>query len=55
MREVELVTVGLPTVSLGGVSWVNGDTGGHEHDYVGNWLWDDGSCILWDDGLVIAL
>lgn len=57
MIEVGLITVGLPTVALGGVSWVSAESGGgsHEHDYVGNWLWDDGGCILWDDGLVMAL
>lgn len=57
MIEVGIPSVGLPTVAIGGVSWVSGsaESGGHEHDYVGNWLWDDGGCILWDDGSVMAL
>lgn len=56
MRSVGLVAVGLPTVAIGGVVWQGaGGSDGHEHDYVGNWLWDDGGCILWDDGLVMAL
>lgn len=54
MRSVGLLTIGLPTVVLGGISWVASESG-HEHDYVGNWLWDDDSCVLWDDGSVMAL
>lgn len=53
---VEIPHIGLPVITLDGVSWVANDNGGsHEHDYIGNWLWDDGSCILWDDGAVMAL
>lgn len=56
MNEIELFTIGLPLVELEGVTWETSTLGGgHEHDYVGNWLWDDGTCILWDDGSVIAL
>lgn len=51
--KVELPRVGLPVVALAGVT--SGESAGHEHDYIGNWLWDDGTCILWDDGSVIAL
>lgn len=53
--EVGLLTVGVPSVGVQGLTWASMGSGGHEHDYVGNWLWDDGGCILWDDGLVIAL
>ena len=53
--KVELLNVGLPSVELNGVAWIDASESGHEHDYVGNWLWDDGGCILWDDGLAIAL
>lgn len=52
--EVKLPEVRLLEVAFGGVSWVASESG-HEHDYVGNWLWDDGGCILWDDGAVMAL
>lgn len=51
--EIGLYEVGLPCVELGGVNMIPEQS--HIHDYVGNWLWDDGGCILWDDGLVIAL
>lgn len=53
--KVGLISVGLPSVGLQGLTWVSGAESGHEHDYVGNWLWDDGGCILWDDGAVMAL
>lgn len=54
--EVKIPEVGLLEVALADIAWVSGSQeGGHEHDYVGNWLWDDGGCILWDDGLAIAL
>ena len=53
LAKVEIFTIGIPLIDMGGVSWVSQE--GHVHDYVGNWLWDDGGCILWDDGSVIAL
>lgn len=55
MREVGLLSVGLPTVALEGVSWVGEQGGGGGQHEGGHWLWDDGGYILWDDGLAIAL
>lgn len=52
--SAEIPSVELASVTLQGVTWVASEKR-HEHDYIGNWLWDDGSCILWDDGSVIAL
>ena len=54
LPTIGLPQVGLPIVTLQGVSWMSAEVR-HEHDYIGNWLWDDGSCILWDDGAVMAL
>lgn len=55
LPNVEIPSVGIRSVAFQGVTWVNVDAKGHEHDYIGNWLWDDGTCILWDDGAVMAL
>lgn len=56
IREVGIREVGLPVVELQSLTWVDVEAGSrHEHDYIGNWLWDDGTCILWDDGAVMAL
>lgn len=54
LPKVILPQTGIPIITLQGVVWVQEEMS-HIHDYVGNWLWDDGGCILWDDGLVIAL
>ena len=58
LLEIGIPTAGLQVVLLGGVGMASAGAsggGGHEHDYIGNWLWDDGGCILWDDGSVMAL
>lgn len=55
LPKVGIQSARLPEVKLGGVSWVEGEGGGHEPHYGGHWLWDDGSHILWDDGSFISL
>lgn len=52
---MDIFEIGIPSVELYGVDWVGTSESGHPHDYVGNWLWDDGGCILWEDNTVIAL
>lgn len=54
LAKIELVPIGLPNVSLEGFALMGAEEDGHIHDYVGNWLWDDGTCILWDDGDVMS-
>lgn len=56
IQEITLPVVSLLSVTLTVVTGGNGATVAiHEHDNIANWLWDDGSCILWDDNTVIAL
>ena len=52
---VEIVEIGIPSVDLWDVDFIGEGEIKHKHDYIGNWLWDDDSCILWPDGGVIAL
>lgn len=52
---MEVVEIGIPLFELWNVDWAGASESEHPHDYVGNWLWDDGGCILWDDGTVMAL
>ena len=42
-------------VRWGGAKFAKNKMMVHPHDDIANWLWDDGSCILWDDNTVIAL
>lgn len=51
----EIFEIGIPIVDLWSVDLVDEDEEYHKHDYIGNWLWDDGGCILWDDNTVMAL
>lgn len=62
MNNIYLQNIGLRKIGLNTIksiefpvqfSGFNKTT--HPHDSVGNWLWDDGGCILWDDNSVIAL
>lgn len=51
----------VPAIGLWGVEMAEekNATGapapGHAHDGLANWLWDDGSCILWDNNTAIAI
>lgn len=51
--EIGIPSISLATIVMGGIDWVGEST--HPHDSIGNWLWDDGGCILWDDDTVMAL
>lgn len=52
--EISIPSISLVTIGIGGILW-NDSEPSHPHDYIGNWLWDDGGCILWDDNTVMAL
>lgn len=53
---VEIFEIGIPSLELWSVDFVDAsEESTHPHDYVANWLWDDGGCILWPDGGVIEL
>lgn len=54
MAIIEICEVCIPTIGLWSVDWADEEEH-HPHDYIGNWLWDDGGCILWDDNGVIKL
>lgn len=54
--EIGIPTITLATIGIGGVNWEGTIAEpSHRHDDVANWLWADGSCILWPDGGVIEL